>query len=269
MRHALPLALACAAPFAQAQAFEGTAYLKTRSTFAYEGKGHGLGRAAAQTLVDQCNAFRKLHYSLPPVSPSDEIMRSPDVYIREKFIDTDKALTISTGHVVDLPDMQRWMADFKISAVSGGLPAVPPDCAAARSNETRSGTLWRDGIKYELRFATRKAIGARAALVKRPLLSAESEFLALPAQTHLGQTCREVTTPTVGGALLFAGNSCIWDRFPFVAYLNWPFAMSGRIQVGADKSLHETIEPLALERDKAIAPTVFAIPPGFSVSVSK
>jgi hypothetical protein len=260
----------CAASLAQAQSFEGTAYLKTRHTLANEGKGHGLGQAAAQVLVDQCNAFRRLHHGLPPVSPPDDTMRSADVFILERYIDVDKALTIRTGHVVNLPDMLRWLADYQSSAASGGIPSVPPDCAAVRSNETKSGTLWRDGIKYTLLFAERKATGVRAAPVKRPLLSAERDFLALPTQTHLGQTCHEVTTPAgPGGALAFAGKTCIWDRFPFVAYLNWPFALSGRIQVGPDRWLHETIEALAFERDHAIAPAVFQVPPGFSVSVHK
>ena len=243
-------------------AFAGTAYLKTQNTVLYNGKTYGLARDGVQGLVDQCNGFRSLFYDLPPVSPPEATLAKLDVSVHEKYFDTDKALTLITRTGVELPDLQRWLKEAAVTVPPGTHPAVPMNCAEVRVDETKSGTLWRDGIRYDLRFNTRRAIGNKYFDDKLPLATA-SEFAAFPAGKFVGQTCREVTGP---GGTLIDGKSCIWDIFPFVRYLNWPFALSGRIQFGPSAELVETIEPIEAARNQTIAASVFEIPAGFAVT---
>lgn len=243
-------------------AFAGTAYLKTQNTVLYNGKTYGLKRDAVQGMVDQCNSFRSLFYELPPVSPPEAMLATLDVAVHEKYFDTDKALTLVTGTFLELVDMPRWQKEAAVTVPLGVYPAVPMNCAEVRVDETKSGTLWRDGIKYDLYFNTRRAIGNKYFDDKLPLATA-SEFAAFPAGKFVGQTCREVTRP---GGMLINGKSCIWDLFPFVRYLNWPFALSGRIQFGPSAALVETIEPIEAARNRTIAASVFEIPAGFAVT---
>ena len=241
-------------------AFAGTAYLKTQNTVLYNGKTYGLARGGVQGLVDQCNDFRSLFYDLPPVSPPEATLAKLDVSVHEKYFDTDKALTLITRTGVELPDLQRWLAEF---GNGPALPAVPLDCAEVRVSESNLGTLWRDGNKYDLRFNTRQAIGNKRADTKLALAT-EAVFLAFPADLFLGQSCRQVS----GLPSAFTdGKSCIWDTFPFVGYLNWPYALSGEIQFGPTPGLTETIKPLEVARGKAIAASVFEIPAGFTVTL--
>ncbi len=90
--------------------FSGTAYLKTSNTVLYAGRPSGFSRDASQALVDQCNSFR-IGYRLPPVSPSDATMAGLDVTVHEKYISSDKALTLVTGTAIVLNDMQRWRSE--------------------------------------------------------------------------------------------------------------------------------------------------------------
>lgn len=253
-----------ATPIVPAEAFAGTAYLKTTNTVLYNGKTEGLARRAFQAQVDQCNGLRALYYGLPAVSPSEPTLASLDVSVHEKYFDTNKALTLITGTGLELTDVQRWLNEAAVTAAAGTYPAVAMDCAAVRVAESKSGTLWRDGMKYELRFDTRKALGSKSADTRLALAPA-SEFLAFPADIFLGQSCREVSAPA--GALA-NGKSCIWDAFPYVSYLNWPFALSGQVQFGASTTLVEAIVPVAAERGQAIAASVFEIPAGFTTTLS-
>lgn len=241
--------------------FTGTAYLKTRRTILHSGKSYGPARSVSQGLVDQCNFFRDVYYKLPAISPPEDVMASLDVNVEERYLDSDKALTITTRSHIDIPDSERWFSDLGISA-TGEPPAVPLDCAVRRS-EYKTGTLWRDGIVYELRFETAKAIGTRRSGTLPPPMT-NDEFLALPSNSYLGQTCREVTPAEP----LFAGeHACMWDLFPYVAHLNWPFALSGSLRFGIGDGFVETIETLAIEHGMAIAPSVFEIPAGLSVTI--
>ena len=211
------------------------------------------------------NGIRDLYYHLPPILPSDATMASLDVTIEEKYFDTDKALTLITTKVGTMPDSKRWVDEF---SATDSVPAVPPDCTDVRVNEIKTGTLWRDGVKYVLHFYTLKASARR---LRDPdakvALATESEYLAFPAKSYGGQICHEVPAPSGSAA---ANTACMWDRFPYAGYLNWPFALSGRIQFGPDvgpgATLFQTIETLVVERDKAIATTVFDVPAGFSVT---
>ena len=251
-----------AGPSPSADPFAGTAYLKTRNTVLYNGKVVGLARDAFQGQVDLCNGLRSSSYGLAPVSPSEATLASLDVSVHEKFFDTNKALTLITGTGLELVDMQRWLKEANAIVASGAYPAVPMNCAEVKVSESKSGTLWRDGIRYDLRFNTSRAIGNKAADGK-VALATESQFAALPADKVAGQTCREVAAPA---GTLTDGKSCIWDAFPYVAYLNWPFALSARIQFGASTALVETIVPIEARRNQAIAATVFDIPAGFTVT---
>ena len=255
---------AASAPAATAAAFNGTAHLTTHNTVLYDGKTEGFARKAGQGLVDQCNGFRATGYHLSPVSPSEDTMASLDVFVHEKYFDTDKALTVITGKNLVLPDMKRWLEDYKASATSGSMPAVPPDCAKVEVVETRNGTLWRDGRVYELHYDTKKASGRKASTTLAPYRGT-NDFARLPLDHQLGQPCREVVGVEDLGA---SSEACIWDLFPYVAYLNWPFALKGRVQFGPMKSLFETIVPVVIEHGQPIAPDTFQIPPGFKVTGS-
>jgi hypothetical protein len=249
---------------APSAALVGTAYLKTSNTVHYRGKDRGFAREAFQAQVDQCNGMRSLYYGLQAVSPPEATLASLDVLVHEKFFDTDKALTLITGTGLTLPDVQRWLRDADASAATGTYPALPMDCAQVERKEIKNGTLWRDGIKYELRYATLTATGTRVDTSPTVFKSA-AEFAALPAGIFLGQACRQVTAPAT--ALLAAGSTaCIWDAFPYVGFLNLPFALSGELAFGTGTALVETIEPLAVERGKAIAASTFTIPAGFTIT---
>ena len=63
----------------------------------------------------------------------------------------------------------------------------------------------------------------------RLALATADEFVAFPGDVFLGQSRRQVAGP---GGVLVDGQTCIWDAFPFVRYLNWPFALSGQIRFG-------------------------------------
>lgn len=153
-------------PSATPNAFVGTAYLKTRNTVLYDGKTSGLARDTFQALVDQCNSFRSGYYGLAPVSPSEATLASIDVSIHEKFFDTNKALTLITGTGLELPDVQRWLKEFNVTAKTGAIPPVPINCAEVKVSDYKNGTLWRDGIRYDLRFNTSKAIGNKGATTR-------------------------------------------------------------------------------------------------------
>lgn len=250
---------------APAAAFAGTAYLKTSNTVHYRGKDRGLAREAFQAQVDQCNSQRSLYYGLQAVSPPEATLASLDVSVHEKFFDTDKALTLITGTGLTLTDVDRWLKDAAASVASGTYPAVPMDCAQVRLNEIKNGTLWRDGIKYELRYDKLTAIGSRVE-TRTTVLASAAEFSALPAGIFLGQTCRLVTAPA-GAAAVAGSTACIWDTFPYASYLNWPFALSGELAFGTGATLVEAIVPLTVERGKAIAASTFVIPAGFTTAV--
>ncbi len=255
---------------AQPQAtFSGTAYAKTRHTIVYTGQVRGVPGTAIEGLLTQCNGIREMYYGLPPVRPPDDVLAGLDTTTHEKFIDTNRALTLIVGQVLLLPDMRRWLADRSATASTGQPPAVPPDCAAYRLAEQKSGTLWRDGRRYDLRFATSKAIGnsAAQAFTQRPLATAQ-QWASSPVSTKLGQTCREVDSPSATSLLVSGGKTCIWDHFPYAAFLNWPFALSGEIRLGPGGGLTETIELLEIRHGDTIPAGVFDVPAGFDVKLT-
>jgi hypothetical protein len=247
-------------------AFAGTAYLKTENTVLYAGKNYGLARGAFQGQVDVCNAYRASVYELPAVTPAEDKLAKLDVTVHEKYFDTDKALTLITGTGLELTDMPRWLADLKANADAGiaTYPDVPPDCTVVSESVRKNGTLWRDGITYDLRYSDQKAVGNRGGNTKEDLTS-QTEFSALPGDLFLGQSCRVVAAPA---GTLSDSKSCIWDVFPYQRYLNFPYALSGLVQFGPSAGLMETIEPQEVDRGKAIATSVFQIPDGFTVTVN-
>ena len=241
--------------------FNGTAYLKTTNTLRYTNKPYGLSGAVGRAMVNQCNGIRQGFYRLPPVSPNELVIAALDVKTEEKFFDTNKALTLITGEMANIPDLERWKTDQKSLLSSGQLPANPPDCSKLKPLPVRNGTLWRDGVIYTLRYDTSKAIG-RKVTARPPPAGFKAAFDAAVPTLVLGQTCREI----VGTADMAPGSrSCIWDLFPYVSYLNWPFVLSGRIPYGFIPDLIETIVPVTIEHDRAIPASTFEIPPGFTV----
>ena len=246
---------------AQPAGFEGTAYLKTQVTTLISGKNYGLNRFAFQGLIDQCNGFRQLYYKLPPLSPPDNQLEKLDQRIEEKYFDSNKARTTITSNYLEFTETQRWEIELK-SNVQAGIttyPQTPPDCSLVKPVQNQSTTLWRDGRRYDLRSKTLKAIGINLPADKTPLAS-QTDFLASTSQSFLGQTCHEVTGKN--SILISGGKSCIWDRFPFQKYLNWPYALSGQINI---MNQVETIKPLEIKTNQAIPASMFDIPAGYKV----
>lgn len=148
------------------------------------------------------------------------------------------------------------------SGSTDATPPVPPTGAFAGTAYLKTQNTVLYNGKNLLHFDTRRAIGNKYFDDKLPLATA-SEFAAFPAGKFVGQTCREVTGP---GGTLIDGKSCIWDIFPFVRCLNWPFALSGRVQFGPSAALVETIKLIEAARNQTIAASVFQIPAGFAVT---
>ena len=239
------------------KSFQGTAYMKTRNTRLLEGKNYGFTRMAIQAMVDHCNAMRT-SAKLEPAVPPEHVMANLDVSIQEKYFDTDKALTVFTHHTATIPDMERFTKELH-AARGQGVPAAP-DCKL-RPLEPRTATLWREGRMYRLDYDTKKAFGSAQPrlMASKPYLNSDA-FSTFPLKEHLGQSCREVSGLS---ALAADSRSCIWDLFPYVSYLNWPFALSGRVKFLS--TFYETIEPLEADHGKPISPSVFEIPAGFTV----
>jgi hypothetical protein len=246
-----------------ASSFVGNAYLKTTNTVLFDGKTYGLAREAVQAQVDQCNGVRQLYYKLGAVSPAEAAMAAADTFVHEKYFAIDKALTVITGTVLTLPDMQRWLKQLS-SVGASGYPAVPPDCSQVTANPHRNGTLWRDGLVYQLRYDAKKASGLKASTVPTRYVSSD-RFMNFAAGSEAGQTCREVVGVT---DLAPTSHACVWDLFPYAAYLNWPFALSGRVQFGPDAQQFETIVAVTAQRGVAFQPSIFEIPAGFTVTVN-
>ena len=242
-----------------------SAFLRARHTVRLRGKPFGLGRQGVQGLVDQCNALRDLYYQLGPVSPDAAALADLDVSIHEKYIAGEKALTRITSHGMVLTDMRRWLTDARALAATGAHPPVPMNCAEFRTIETKTATLWRDSLKYEIRYANMTAIGHRSVPVRLPS-SADSAYRAAPISIILGQTCHNMSM-LIGAPPPFS--TCIWDLLPYAPYLNWPFALSGSAPFGPGAELVETIEALDIESGPVLSDELFRVPEGFRVTVLK
>jgi hypothetical protein len=248
-----------APPPVAADPYAGTAYLKVQVSTLAKGGGPGMARAVVQTLVDQCNEHRRSRYDLPPVQPDEALMAGIDVQTVERFYDNHKAAEVSSGYSLRLTDYQRWLDE--LTAGSGANPATPPQCAAVQKEEIQNGTLWLEGVKYDLRFKTREAIGSRGgASFTAAAIDSDDKVAAWPTKTVLGQTCRVASGPAIPANRV----SCLWDRFPAKTYLNLPWALESV----AGEAQEVRITALALERDKPLPAGAVAIPAGFSTKVS-
>ena len=253
------LGMAIPAALAAPPGVEGTAHIRLRRVTVFEGKDFGAQRSAINAQIDVCNGIRAGFYQLPPVRPEDSMLAALDTQTIDKYFDGDKAATHVTGHQLVLTDQLRWTLESR-----GGepKPARPPDCAAARLDEVRSGTLWVDGIKRQLRYDTRRALPVPDSGDFRPrALLPEADFGKLPFSLYLGQGCREVVAPLL---VEFAGGrACIWSAFPFVAYLNLPWALQAERRFGMPEKLHQVDSLQLVERNRAIDPGIFRPPAGF------
>lgn len=252
------------APASQS-AFSGTAYLKLQRTYRYAAKSYGVASEAARALVDQCNSSRSQFYGLPPVAPSDAVLDGLDTQVTEQYFDTDKAVTYTTGNLLALTDFQRWLGE--LSAGGGNLPDVPPDCAVHALNEVKTAMLWRDGIRYDLDFKAKKAVGLHNSeqSTPQPLLT-DAEMAVLAEKSIAGETCEVMPTLSAATAALVGnGDVCLWNRFPLQTYLSWPWALSRQVQVNG---IQETATAIEARRTTAIDPAVFEIPSDFTVKVS-
>ena len=215
--------------------FDGSAYQKLRRVRVLEGEDHGPAYATNRSLLDTCNRMRAAFYEAPPQGIDDAVLRSLDEQVVEKYYRDGRAVTFITGRGLKLVDFERWTAEQRSA---GGKPAVPPDCGRYRLDATRAGTLWRDGIRYQLDFARRRAAGLAAPqdFVARPLL-APGEFDRQPKAEVKFRSCRRVTAP---GREFLDGRSCIWSDYPFVAWLNWPWALEAESRFGMSQKMVQT-----------------------------
>lgn len=243
--------------------FQGTAYLKVSETSRFKGKTYGMERSIHQLMVDQCNALRRSYYDLPAQQPDEAVMAGLDTQITERFFDTDKAATYTSGYALTLSDLERWSAEAKL--LNGVAPAVPPDCSAHSKVAIETGWLWRDGVRYELRFKDSKALGNRSSsTLSRTTLASDEQVRAMPSDTVMGERCHKPQIPLEG---IVAGESCLWDRYPMVAYLNWPWNLSGKTTLGSgEQTLERQLQVLAIEQGKPLNAAKLALPPGFSVT---
>ncbi len=130
--------------------------------------------------------------------------------------------------------------------------------------ERKIATLWRNGVTYELNFETKKAIKSEAGKDGFPerTLASQKEFEGFELGLFIGEICHQAIAPVgneFGG--LFAGQACIWDRFPFVSYLNWPWALSATRTYPGD--LVETDTLLEIDSEHVIDSKFFEVPADF------
>lgn len=244
--------------------FAGTAYAKTRSSWHYADKTVGPTRMAFDAQIDLCNSMRR-SAGLPETRPPESALAALDVTTKEKYFATDRALTLVTGSLLVLTDLRRFLEQSKASPGA----AAPPDCALLSVSPIKTGTLWRDGVRYELHFKDGKAFGTRSRTVDaQRTLMPQDEWDHLPRTRLVGQTCREIPPPPVPSPLLPTGKSCIWDLFPFVGYLNWPFALSGDTGLSPTGGLVESIEPIDAWSGRTIDPPTFDVPAGMKVIIT-
>lgn len=261
------LAIVCltagaAAPVAEVPAgFGGSAYQKLRRVRVLEGQDHGPAFAAQRSLLDTCNRMRAAFYGAPPQPIDEAVLRSLDEQVVEKYYRDDRAATFIVGRGLKLVDFERWTAEQRGSS---DTPAVPPDCARYRLDETRSGTIWRGGVRYQLDFARKRAVGVAAPqdFMVRELLPPR-EFERQPKAEVMFRACRKVTAPT---REFMDGRSCAWSDYPFVAWLNWPWVLEAESRIGMPQKIVQTDTLLEIERNGALAPGIFDMPPGFSAT---
>lgn len=250
------------APGAPSDPYAGTAHLKTQETYLHTGGRTGIARDAFQAEVDQCNAFRDMYYKLLPVQPPEALMAGLDVKVVERYYDNGRSIETTAGYGLTLPDMQRWLDDLK-AAQGNAAAVVPPDCAAAKRLDSIHGYLWRDGVKYELRYDTQRAIGQRGhPSFTRKNFATDAEAAAWSQKTILGQTCLMASGPSV--PLVLVG--CLWDRFPAnKTYLNLPWLLDSPSPGLAD-SVHTVV--LEVDSGKATPAGKLDLPAGFTVTIS-
>lgn len=245
-------------------AFAGTAYAKVRRTVLLKDKPVGPLFTGILSLIQTCNDARLVFYGLPPVQPGVAGLEKLDTRTFDMYFDTDKAATYITWTYAHFFDYERWL---KETGASSEKPLKAPDCAAHDMVERKTGTLWREGVKHELNFEKKTATSFDAGKNGFPkrTLALQKEFESFQIGLFLGEICHEVVAPvdeSIKG--LFAGEACIWNRFPFVSYLNWPWALSAtRNYPGIGV---ETDTLLEIDSKHVIDARFFKIPPDFTVS---
>lgn len=243
-------------------AFAGTAYAKVQRTVVLKDKLVGPLFTSIVGFIEDCNRLRRAFYDLPPVNPGLAHLEKLDTRIVENYFETDSAATYITWTYAHFFDYERWIKEHGLTE----KPVKAPDCAAHDMVERKTATLWRNGIKYRLDFETKKTIASEAGKEGFPkrTLASQKEFETFDIGLFLGESCREAIAPVSEEfAGLFAGQACIWDRFPFVSYLNWPWALSATRTYPGDWVETDTL--LEIDSEHLIDPKVFEVPAGFVV----
>lgn len=242
--------------------FNGTAYIKVRRVSTLEGQEKGLARITMEGLIGTCNNMRESFYSLPPVSPDAALLAKLDEQVVQKYFEVDHAATYVTGHLMKLTDFQRWTQEQR----SNPKPPAPPDCAKHALTEHKTGWIWRDGIKYQLTFAQKRAVGLSGSSdFNARIIAPQRDFDANPMNMFDGQGCREVVAATAEYA---DGTACIWTAFPFAAFLNLPWALKAERRLGIPQKLKQVDTLIRIERNRAIDKYVFEVPSDFKLTVT-
>jgi len=220
----------------------------------------GPGRSAIEVLLAACNGFRRKFYELESQQIAAGVLARVDRQRVEHYLRNGSAATYVTGTVLELPDMNRWTAEAARSTT--GKVQIPPDCSRYIEHEHRSGTLWRDGVVWQLDFTARRAVGTRRAADFTPQpLPLPVPFDNLPEKQLAGASCREVTAPA-GGFL--AGKSCLWTAFPATRFLNLPWPLRAETRLGLRSRMLQVDQVVLAERNGVLEPGLFEVPAGFS-----
>jgi hypothetical protein len=256
----LTAALAAQPSLLVAQDFEGTARLQLQRVNTFDGSDKGPGRSALEAQLAACNGIRRKFYELEPQQIAAGVLARVDRQRVEHYLRNGSAATYVTGTMLELPDMNRWTAEAARS--TNGKVQIPPECSRYIEHEHRTGTLWRDGVVWQLDFTARRAMGARRAadFTPRPL-PLPVPFESLPQELLAGQSCREVTVPV---REFLTGKSCLWTAFPATRFLNLPWPLRAEIRLGMPGRMLQVDQVVLAERNGVLEPGLFDVPVGFS-----
>lgn len=240
--------------------WSGTAHVRQELRTLHAGKASGPARAAALLQFQACNEYRTKGYGLPAVLPAETVLAGIDTQTVERYYDSGKALTWFSGYTIEPTDLKRWMDE--VAAKPDTLPAVPPDCALYRKLDIATGSLWVDGVAYELR-PDKKAVGRHSApSLKESELFTAAQIAAMTPSKVMEQAC--LLSSTSGP--LGTSTACFSTRFPLKAYLSWPWPLESRTYSGSGEAATVAeLKALEVSLDKPSPTGLFKVPDGFTV----
>lgn len=238
----------------------GTAYVRQEQRNVFVGKTYGLARNSAMGQFELCNEYRVKGYRLSPVLPPEAVLAGVDTLTIERYYDNRKALTWFRGYTLAPTDLKRWLDEAQ--AKPDTLPAVPPDCSLYTRQDIVNGSLWVDGVAYDLR-SDKKAVGRHSAdSLKETEAFSAAQLAAMTSSKVMDQACQLSST----AGTLGTSTACFGTRFPLKAYLNWPWPLESRTYAGSgDSAMVTDLKLLEISYDKPLAASLFKVPDGYTV----